>query len=128
MKKIIWIVLALALVAGASYFYVFHKPHRNIHKEKAAFDLSAEALKTAYASNVETANALYLDQVVKVSGKVIKKDGSNLKLDQGIYCTMAEGYEPSTGMEGMKVVVKGRVVGYDELFEEVKMDNCELVQ
>jgi len=125
MKKIIWVLFAIVVVGAAAYVYVFHKPHRDIQGEKATHSISAQELRIAYAENLESANALYLDQVIEVEGSVVELDGKNLKLQHGIYCVMVEGFEPSPNIEGAEIAIKGRVVGYDELFGEVKMDNCQ---
>lgn len=130
MKKIIWIVLVLVAIGIAGYVYVFHKPHRDIAGESAKYELKAESLKTEYADNVSTADALYLDQVLQVSGEIEELDATSIKLVGGVFCSLDS--NQAAHIEdyavGTSVTVKGRCLGYDELFEEVKLDNCQISQ
>jgi len=126
MRKLIWILLAIVIVGAAIYFYVFHKPHRDLAGEEAAASLSAEELHTAFTSNASEAQVSYLDKVVEVEGQFTELSDSIAVLYPGIACTMIKPENlPQTGTE---VSVKGRVVGYDDLFEEVKLDYCTVVK
>lgn len=127
MKKILWIVVILLLIGVAGYFYVFHKPHRDIAGEKAELHLASSSLVQEYSSDEQSANAKYLDKVVEVEGVVAEQSPGALKLENGVFCSMLKGGGQEVAV-GAKVKIKGRVVGYDELFEEVKLDNCQLVQ
>ncbi len=127
MKKWLIIFILLIGVALAGYFYVFHKPHRNVQAEEASVHLRARELFDAYKQEVSAANAQYLDQVVEIRGAITELDDNHLILEPGIYCQMAEGFAPSGLTEGGEVTVKGRVVSFDELFEEVRVDQASLV-
>lgn len=127
-KTVIIIVVLIAVGAIGAYFYVFHKPHRNIADEKAGFTESAPSLVEAFNSNAEAANAKYLDQVVEVKGVAMEIDDEHVMLDGGVYCAWAQDTERPALQEGDEIIVKGRVVSYDELFGEVRMDFCEMAQ
>lgn len=129
MKKTLIVIVVIVVVGGLlGYFYVFHKPHRNISSEKADFTESAADLVEAYKSNAESANAKYLDHVLAVKGTISEVDSSHVKLEEGVYCNLAKGAKSEDFIPGSSVQLKGRVVGYDELFNEVRMDFCEPVQ
>lgn len=70
MKKLVPIALVAVLLAAALAYYLYHKPHRDIASEAAAFSLSADALFDAYEADETAANALYLDKVVQITGEV----------------------------------------------------------
>lgn len=129
MKKTV-IIIAVLIAVGAigAYFYVFHKPHRNIADEKADFTESAPALVEAFNSDAEAANAKYLDQVLEVKGVAMEIDNEHVMLDGGVYCAWAQDTERPALQEGDEITVKGRVVSYDELFGEVRMDFCKIAQ
>jgi len=125
MKKGILIILALVILGGVgAYFYVFHKPHRDPSTEKATYQLSAEALADPFINNQAAANEKYIDKVVEVSGVVLEVEGTRIILDNAVSCTAANEETFAQIAEGDEVKVKGRVIGFDDLFEEVKMDNC----
>ncbi len=128
MKKFLWILLVAAIVAVAVYLYVFHKPHRDIVGEDASQTLTAQEIGKQYADNQQNANAIYLDQVLEVRGVAISLKNNAITLEGGVFCNPAEEGEFEGIQEGDEVKVKGRVVSFDELFGEVRMDNCTLVQ
>lgn len=116
--------MVLILLGASIAYYLYNKPHRDIVSEEAEIELSAADLSASYEKNTEQANNLYLDKVVKVTGNVTEYDEYAIVLDDVIYCSMDSSSvkgEPSSGMPAM---IKGRVIGYDDLFGQVKLDNC----
>lgn len=129
MKKTVGILLLLAIVGGAAaYFYVFHKPHRDVAGESASLITPADALVNEFKLDLDAANAKYLDKVVEVKGLVSEEDSEHILLESGVYCVFLYGGEQPLIGAGVPVSLKGRVVGFDELFEEVRMDFCEVLQ
>lgn len=128
MKKVLIVFLVICVAGIGTYFYVFHKPHRDIAGESAEMDVQAAMLVDEYSSDRVAADEQYLDQVIMVQGVVVEVDSTHLKLESGIYCDMHKDTDVSGLMEGDAIAVKGRVVGYDELFGEVRLDNCTLAQ
>ena len=127
MKKFLWILLAIVALGAVAYLYVFHKPHRDISGESAAETLSAEVLVSAYKSSQSEANAQYLDQVIEVQGEVAQIDGRSVMLEAGVNCNMLPEVSMAGVAYGQERKIKGRVVGFDELFGEVRLDNCSFV-
>lgn len=120
MKKVLGIALVLLLGGGAIALYLWNKPHRDPTQEKAAHQLEATALQQAFLTDIASAMETYLDQVVEVTGEITEAGPDYLVLDEGVYVRMAEGRSdfPQSG----KVLVKGRVVSFDDLFEQVRLD------
>lgn len=122
MKKILPILLIIILIAGAAYWYVFHKPHRDLQNEDTAYSLSAVALVQEFSSDQSLADSLYVDQLIALKGIISELEDRALILDPGVYCSL----DSTTTMPDLKVgdsvAIRGRVLSYDELFEEVKMD------
>jgi hypothetical protein len=75
MKKLLkigLILFAIGLLAGiATYVYVFHKPHRNIAKEKAAFVLSANQIYSDFSAAEDSSFAKYGNKVIQLNGNVV---------------------------------------------------------
>lgn len=124
MKKIIRIILLVVLLGGAYATYQYFKPHRDIQGEKPEFQLSGNELVRAYTSDENAANGKFLDKVVEVSGSVAEIDGAHIKLESGVYCN--GDFSQANLKSGDQAKLKGRVVGYDEIFEEVTLDNTVL--
>ncbi|MCY1233865.1 TRNA-anti-like protein [compost metagenome] len=128
-KKVQWTAaIALLLFCGGAYLYngVLYKEARNIEKEEAAHRLAASQLLDAYKRDLTASDQSYLNKTIEVSGKVTQVSDSLLTLDSGITCTF--GKMLSENIVGAKVTLKGRCIGFDELMEEVKLDQCTLIQ
>jgi len=110
--------LLLAVLVGLCiglFFYFKPAPDRSV--EAASQQVEAKLLYVAMSKG-ET--AMYLNEVINVTGVVKGVDGQTLMLRPGIACRM-EG-EFVTPRAGETVSVKGRVLGYDDMFGEVQLD------
>ncbi len=71
MKKKLLILGAVLLIGAVSIgLMMYYKPHPNILKAEADFQLSALALYEAFDQDEEAANSQYLDKIIEVSGTV----------------------------------------------------------
>ena len=110
------ILLAAILVAAIGLFFYFQPaPDRSV--ESAELAVESKALYKALAGGEKAA---YLDRVVAVTGAVKGVDGQTVMLRPGIACRM-EG-EFTAPRAGETITVKGRVLGYDDMFGEVQLD------
>lgn len=125
MKKIIFAVLILAVIAIGGYLYLY-KGHRDIAAEKAAYEMAATALSEAFLNTPDAAVAQYLDKTIILSGKVTETMPGGITLDKVAYCEFMESTAEAAAM-GKTVTVKGRCIGYDELLEIVKLDQCTVI-
>lgn len=128
MKKSVKIgLIGLLLVGVAGYFgyrYVYHSERRDVQKETAVFTLKALDLHQAFVANTEKANATYLEKATEVSGTVTAVEGTQLLLDKKVVCISQA---PLSVQVGAIITVKGRVIGYDDFLDEIKMDQCTLI-
>ena len=124
MKKVGIAILVLVIIGGAIGFYLYNKPHRDYQEEEPAYTLNANELAISYAEDQTQANALYLDQVLVVEGVIIEKQEKGLIIEPNIFVTVSDTSFLRKVQEGDEIGIKGRVLGYDELLEEVKIDNA----
>lgn len=120
-KKGILILLLLVVVGVGTYSYLY-KGHRDIATETAAATLKASQLQETFATDATTANSSYLNQTIVVTGTITGIEGTTVTLNNSVLCnftTLPANLETNTAL-----AVKGRCIGYDELFEEVKLDQC----
>lgn len=126
MKKVILIlvVLLVALFAGYKYLY---KSHRDINSEKTAYDLSSTQFVKEYLDNEEASNTKYLDKTVSVKGIVtqVNNEVNSVVLDSKILCVLTE---KGTVKLNDIITVKGRVLGFDSLLEEINLDQCTITK
>jgi hypothetical protein len=125
-KKVLIIAAAILLIvlAGSYIWYGYlYKSARDVSGEEAAFTVTAESLTADYQEAQQTADAKYLNKTIAVSGVVTTVSDSVVTLNDKVFC----GFEKKMSEpEGKEVTIKGRCIGYDELFGEVKLDQCTL--
>jgi tRNA_anti-like len=125
-KKFTITAVVLALLGFASYYYAVFGGARNLASESATFIVKSEFIIKEFSANSEEANTKYLEKAVQVSGKITAISSSAITIDSNIICEMIA-IEPANKI-GTNIAIKGRVVGYDDLMSELKLDQCSIVK
>lgn len=124
-KKIIIIALSI-LVIGVTgfivYNYVLYGGARNLTTEETAFSVSSKSIINEFASNIELSNKKYLEKAIAIKGTVTKVTGKEVIIDNFIVCNLKD--FDATIQKNKVIIIKGRVVGYDDLMGELKLDQC----
>lgn len=122
------IIAVLLLLSGLLYGYYgfLYKGARDISSEDSAFALHAQGLAGEYAANAPKADAQYLNKAIEIKGKVTEVRDSLIILDGKIVCGFD--VKPADAAIDKNITVKGRCIGFDELFGEVKLDQCTIKQ
>ena len=123
-KLLLGSFVGLLLSIIALYFYIY-KSHRDIASENVAFETSVSELSQRFINNPDSSTATYADQTVSIYGNVTALDlkQNSITLDDKLIALVAK-EEIGKVKKGDLVKVKGRFIGYDELFEELRMDQC----
>ncbi|MFK5889765.1 MAG: hypothetical protein QM486_03410 [Flavobacteriaceae bacterium] len=125
-KKIILIVVVLLLIGSyAGYNYVFKGP-RDVKNELAELTITALKLKADFSSDQNAANTKYIGKTILVNGKVTEKNNESITLNNGVICVLSA-TEKNNITINSAVKIKGKVDGYDDLFEQVKLTESSLV-
>lgn len=122
------IAVSLVLISTGLYFYYgfLFKEARNIESEIPEFSITTTKLLDDYNSNTEKADSLYLNKTIEITGKVTKETDSVVILENNIFCLFTK--KAKDKLLNNKVTVKGKCIGFDELFQEVKLDQCTINQ
>jgi len=140
--KIGLIILAIGIIAAALVwkFYV-NKPHDDIEKASPAYSVSTEEIWSKYNTNRETADSLYNNQVIEVTGNLSRIDKNDTLVsaifvmaadsmfgDKTIACQMYKKHNEEAGtlVVGAKVKIKGVCIGYDDT--DIKFNKCSIVK
>jgi hypothetical protein len=124
--------LIILLVLGSIAVYIFYKPHRSVDNE-ATITVSADSLMAAYTRDEVSANNVYLDKALIVSGEIaelntnqagqtvaILKTGDPIS---GIACTIKE--KPTAPLQiGQPVLIKGFCSGF---IADVVLRDCQII-
>jgi hypothetical protein len=124
MKKKILILAILVGLGYAGYKYLYHD-HRDIASEEAAFSVTVPELLKEFETDETKANAKYLDKSVLVKGKITSVDVPNktVVLDEKVFAILSATTDVKISSE---IAVQGRVIGYDSLLGEIKLDQATI--
>jgi hypothetical protein len=125
-KIIILMVVAIGLIGFFAYNYVMHGGARNLTTEKTNFTVTSESIMSEFITNIEKANKKYLEKAVAIKGKITASDGNEVILEEVVICSFKN--QDLSIKKGQTVTVKGRVVGYDDLMGELKLDQCFVIK
>ncbi len=124
MKKIVISSLVLILVLFLGYKYLYHE-HRDIATEKAAFSVTVNQILKEFVADETKANAKYLDKSITVKGKITTIDSvtNSVVLDEKVFVLFTNSANVKLNEN---IVVQGRLIGYDSLLEEIKIDQAQI--
>lgn len=128
MKKKMLIFVVFVIFGGFLLYNYIYKEHRNIANETESFVVTVVDLKEDYSKNDSLANAKYLDKTIVIYGKITSMDLSNkmLMIDTSLAAVIKDNNVELKQNDSIKL--KGRFIGYDDLLEEFKMDECSIIE
>ncbi len=127
-KKIKWvIILPLLVILGVIGYNYIYQDHRVIENEKAEFTMPSGEIAQLFSDNPDESKAKFLNKTIVVSGVLSKVEDSGLTLDDLVFCQLSNSTLPHLENES-EIKVKGRVIGYDDLLEQVKLDQCTILK
>ncbi|TYA92242.1 OB-fold protein [Seonamhaeicola marinus] len=124
MKKKLIIALIPILIGVLIYNYVY-KDHRDIETEKAEFSFTSTELSNEFAVAPSDSEKKYLNKTIEVKGDVTEVNTSNIVIDGNIFCQFLNPIKDEI-KTNQKLTIKGRCIGYDDLLEEIKLDQCSI--
>ena len=130
-NKITLITISLLFFIAflGTVFFIYNKPHKDFNGAKADITLEAAKLYEHYQNNLSDANLKFLDKVLLVNGTVTELNSNLVIIGGNIVCSLDSSYVLDTGIKlDDKISVKGRCIGYDDLFGEVRIDHCFIMQ
>lgn len=121
-KIILISILILGITGFGIYNYVMHGGARDLSSEKADYTVSSKKIMAEFSLNISASNKKYLEKAVAVSGIITDCNPNQVIIDNTIICSLKT---PITTLKKeQQVTLKGRVVGYDDLMGELKLDQC----
>lgn len=116
-KVIILILVLLAFIGYSAYNYTY-KAHKTIDE----LDLKFSGTSEDFLEEIKTNTAEWQDVVIELNGTITTIDEKGITLNNSIYCQLEKPTLIPTLKIEKKVTIKGRMIGYDDLLEEVKLD------
>jgi hypothetical protein len=124
-KTKIFVALVLLFIIGyISFKSIMNIGARDLENEKAEFVTSAVDVFNEFSTNSEIATSKYLNKALEISGTVTSIHTNVVVLDGKVSCQL----QKTQKVELNKIIkIKGRVTGYDDLLEELKLDQCLII-
>ncbi|WNH07871.1 hypothetical protein [Thalassobellus suaedae] len=69
----------------------------------------------------------YLNKTIEINGSITEKNSDNLTIDDRVFCQLLNNTQ-NIPENNSPIIVKGRVIGYDDLLELVKLDQCTILK
>ena len=113
-------VLVIVLLAVGVYIYAY-KDHRNIANEGATFTNTALAVKDSLVQN----NEAFFNQTLIVLGVVTAVEDNTLTLNDALVAQFESNPIVSINQQ---LTLKGRCIGYDDLFDVVVLDQSIILK
>lgn len=128
-KEILSFVAVLVVLSGLYGAYLYTKPPRDIATSDSEMSVSAEDLIGQFEADPVQASQHHRNKVIEISGKVTEIEHGDtstiLILDQGIKCELHQ--RSQTVTMGQQINVKGLLAGYDEMFNEISLLKCYIL-
>ena len=107
-------------------YAVWNKPHKNYSNTKPNITIDSSNFINEFKTNSTLATEKYLNQIILVNGNVTDRLTNSVVLNNGIVCTLDSSSLKALGpiQINNEVSIKGRFVGFDDLFEEIRIDHC----
>lgn len=118
-KFIIILLLAITIIGFLVYSYSVQPPSKIENKKVDFMGTSNELL-----DNIQKNTAKWQDKVVVISGEVTDIDEKGIILSSRIYCQLNDSSFTKQVHPNHHISIKGRIIGYDDLLEELKLDQC----
>lgn len=124
MRKRIIVFIVILTVAIISYMYIY-QDHRNIKNEVAQYQLTSNEIASQFSENNKNTKTNYLNTTIEVTGKISENDSNSITLDDKVFCQFNKTIK-RTVVYDSKIKIKGRIIGYDDLLQQVKLDQCSI--
>ncbi len=124
MKKLLIILIIIIVIIFAVYKYAFRAPE-NISKADIDVTINAVELVMEFSDNLSISETKYFEKIIVVNGLITEIESEGITLNEGIFCKLNNVIDLKAGD---KIKVKGLYIGYDDLFEVIKLDQCTIIE
>ncbi len=120
-NKTVVILILLGIGLWSAYQYVFAAP-LTTNEITAEFQGKAEDFKHLIQADFTQ----WHNKIIQITGTITAIQEEGILLNQDIYCQFDD--KLINAAENEVITLKGRVIGFDELLEEIKLNQCIIIQ
>lgn len=123
MKKTLVFLVIIALLGWLGYSYIY-KGHRDVESETADYILDSNQLITE-SINAGGIPDKYINKVVEVSGTVTEVTLKEITLNDKLFFQFENNISEDI-KNNSNLTIKARCIGFDDLLEEIKLDQSNI--
>lgn len=121
--RLLFTLLGLLVLGLFIAYKITYKPHDAIEDLPATLSGTSEELIQRITEEPDQ----WKDAIVETTGNISDRDDMGVMLNGKIYCQFRETTTSNQFSVGEPISIKGRYIGYDDLLEEIKLDQCILI-
>ncbi|MBB6462595.1 hypothetical protein [Flammeovirga kamogawensis] len=118
---ILFIIVSSALILSIAYIF---KPPATIENSSVSFNGEAVDFINKIESNSSTN---YVAKVIQLNGTITQLEEKGIQLNNKVFCQFSSTL-PRKITKGSKITIKGKYIGFDELLDEIKLNNCTIIK
>jgi len=120
-NKVTLLIVALIIIGSViGYQQIFKTTEDVAQTTKVDF----EGTSKDFLPLLNTDASIWNNKVIVIEGVVSAVNDEGIILDNTIFCQFTDNAILTTLKENQKLKVKGLVIGYDDLLEELKLNQC----
>ncbi|MCT4663647.1 MAG: hypothetical protein N4A45_00270 [Flavobacteriales bacterium] len=116
-KKFLLVFCILGFIAGFFGYRYIYKDHDTIQELSTEYSGTAKELLNKVSENPENWN----NKIVEISGLVTKVNATSITINSSVFCQLDPSNSKTINQQD-KAKIKGRIIGFDDLLMELKMD------
>ena len=125
MRNALLFAFIAACLGGVVAYVQYHKPHKDYAQATVEATWEAAELVQWYGAHDAPEHVVWQDKMVAVVGKLTSLSASGALLYPGVAVTWDDEVTPDVQV-GSTVTLQGRLLGFDDLLGEVRLDHARL--
>jgi len=121
------ILFVLLVVIGIVIYNYIYQDHRDISSEKPDFEMLSQDIASQFSSQAAQSEKVYIDKTIQIEGAITELNESDLTIDDAVFCQFNTTTLSALAV-GKNIRVKGRCIGFDDLLEQVKLNECTIIE
>jgi len=113
-------ILIIGLITAIVAYKIAYKPHKTIQEQKIEYSGKASDL----LPKIQIAPEKWQNNIVAIQGIITSIDKNGVMINGNTYCQFLNNKELIKTNINNTVTIKGRIIGYDDLLEELKLDQA----
>ncbi|NND52932.1 MAG: hypothetical protein HKN54_11045 [Flavobacteriaceae bacterium] len=126
MKSKLFLGIGLVLVLAIFSYNFIYQDHRNIETELAEFTLDSKEIADQFLKDPVASEKKYLNKTIEIEGDLTQIRDRDLTLGEHVFCQFNEPIADDLKSQS-RIKIKGRCIGYDDLLEQIKIDQAYII-